>query len=816
MTDHLNDKNFCLAPWVHIHAYPNGRAYPCCLADFHEPIGNLRDNTMEEVWNNEGYRQLRKNMMENKPSSVCKKCYEHEANGLFSQRQSMNRSHGKYVDEVELTHEDGYHPEFKIRYWDVRFSNLCNFSCRSCGPVFSSNWFKEHVKMYGGKPSIDGKELAVIEYAGRSKHDIWDQMQAHLPYIDQIYFAGGEPLLMEEHYKILEKLIELGRTDINLQYNTNFSELKYKSKDVLELWKHFPKVSVGASLDASGARAELMRKGTVWRDIVKNRQRMIETVPHVDFYIAATVSLMNVIHVMDFHREWAEIGLIKPSDFNVNVLLGPDYYRVDALPVGFKHSVVAPAIERHLEWLAPLDTVTRATGGYRGLLTMMLATDNSRHLSEFLRVTKDLDNARDEKFWNTFPELLPINPANTMCILPWVGLETSPVGTARPCCLAEEEIPGEDGRFIRVADKPLIDIANSNYMRWMRASFKAGEKPATCAKCWKEEAAGRTSKRQHTLNKFKHRLKDVDIANNTVTNLWYLDLKLGNICNLKCRICGSWSSSKWAGEEIDYLKQTGASRDQIQRHTAYKMLKEGAWPRKAETFWASVETLLPNIEVLEFTGGEPFLIEEHYDLLERAVAAGHAGHIALHYNTNGTVYSDRLTALWPHFASVEIAFSIDNTGARFEYERYGAKWDEVTTNIDRYVALRAASSNITLQLCFTVNTLNVLYLHQLVAWADTVGFDNYHWNMLHGPEEMSIACLPVKYGEMVKEVLRHQPWAAEYQREVDGVIAMVSSGAAFSLISELHAKLAKTDLYRGQDLSTTHPALAKIINYAKT
>jgi radical SAM protein with 4Fe4S-binding SPASM domain len=807
-----NSKTFCMMPWVHMHAFADGRVYPCCFGDYHEPMGNLRDNTMAEIWNNPAYQTLRQNMLNNKPSSVCKKCYEQENSGIFSLRNSINQSHGKYVDEIELTANDGTHPEFKLRYWDVRFSNLCNFSCRSCGPVFSSNWYKEHVKMFGRKPEVDGRDLSVVEYAGRSKYDIWEQMQPHIPYLDQIYFAGGEPLIMEEHYMLLEKLIELGKTDINLQYNTNFSEMSYKGKSVVELWKHFSNVSVGASLDASHHRGELMRRGQQWDQVVENRRRMIAEVPHVDFYISATVSAMNVLHVLDFHREWVELGLIQPKDFDVNVLYSPDWYRIDILPENFKRQVVKPAYEKHLSWLSGVDTLTRASNGFCGALNMMMAEDRSNLLPAFRKQIDLLDGARGEDFWATFPELRVLKQNDNLCILPWISLETSPVGTARPCCLAEEEIVDENGLKMSVKQHSLDKIFNSNYMQDLRQQFRQGLKPKTCKKCWAEEAAGRTSKRLNTQVKFKESIKDIPVLQDTVDSIWFLDLKLGNICNLKCRICGSWSSSKWAGEEIDYLKQAGATKAEQKQHTAYQMLKQGAWPRESQQFWDSLDQLLPTVKYLEFTGGEPFLIQEHVDLLKRAADLGYAKNIGLHYNTNGTVYPTELEAIWADFNRVEIALSIDNVGSRFEYERYGADWFEVNNNVRKFESLKSSCANIDLQLCFTVNVLNVLYLADLLDWAKTVKFNNYHWNMLHGPEEMSIASLPDNAKNLIIQQLTQQFANTAFKKDVDNLISMMSNG--ISMDSKfLIEKLSVTDQYRNQHLSQTHPELAKILNY---
>lgn len=398
-------KVFCMLPWTHLHAFPDGRAYPCCLSNYWHPIGDLRKNTIEEIWNQDPYKTMRKNMLEDKPCIECSNCYEREKHGFFTLRNDSNRNYGHHINEIDLTEPDGTHRDFKIRYWDVRFSNLCNFSCRSCGPIFSSNWYNDHVKLYNRKPDVLGREMARVEYAAGDEDALVDQMLPHIPYLEQVYFAGGEPLIMKEHYFMLEKLFEAGKKDVRILYNTNFSELKYKDKHVFEYWKHFENVSVGASLDASGERAELMRKGTVWQQTLDNRRRMMQEVPHVDFYINTTISAMNVLHVLDFHKEWTELGLIRAKDWNVNICQSPEWFRVDILPEKFKNEVVIPAYERHIEWLEPQDNLQRATNGYKSVINLMRGGDSSHLLPKFRQEIDKLDLIRKENFWDTFPEL---------------------------------------------------------------------------------------------------------------------------------------------------------------------------------------------------------------------------------------------------------------------------------------------------------------------------------------------------------------------------------------------------------------------------
>jgi MoaA/NifB/PqqE/SkfB family radical SAM enzyme len=221
--------------------------------------------------------------------------------------------------------------------------------------------------------------------------------------------------------------------------------------------------------------------------------------------------------------------------------------------------------------------------------------------------------------------------------------------------------------------------------------------------------------------------------------LMFLDLKLGNICNLKCRICGSWSSSQFAAEDIAQLPQ-----DQQKKSHAYTMLRAGAWPRETDQFWSEIDHHLNDIRYIEFTGGEPFLIDQHFDMLQGMVDRGVAHQVEIHYNTNGTQYPPRGESIWRHFRKVEIAFSIDDVGNRFEYQRSNALWAEVCENMDRFRDLKEIHANIHLQICATVNVFNIRYIDQLAEWLDrnTDSFEFVYWNVMHDAWYFSVATLP--------------------------------------------------------------------------
>lgn len=396
-------KRFCIYPWIHLHAYPTGEAYPCCHAEMAVgPVGSTHTHTLKELWNSNRMRELRINMLKEKPDSYCKRCYEQESAGFFGGRQSANKHHGHHIDRIDTTASDGTVEQFEMTYWDIRFSNLCNLRCRSCGYIFSSQWYQDQVKLAGPEWA---KNNRVLNIAGRTETDMWEQLLPHLDYVEQIYFAGGEPLLMDEHYNILDELVRRKRFDVRLIYNTNFTHTDLKGKSVFEYWNQFDSVSVGASLDAMGPRAEYIRKGTNWETVEKNRKDMFKTCPNVDFYISPTLSIMNALHLPDFHQHWVNEGLIRAQDLNVNILQDPAHYRIDIATAQYKDKI-EKFYRSHINWINQQgDHLGRASQGFESAIKFMRATDNTHLLDGFWRKTHRLDEIRFEKWYNVLPEL---------------------------------------------------------------------------------------------------------------------------------------------------------------------------------------------------------------------------------------------------------------------------------------------------------------------------------------------------------------------------------------------------------------------------
>jgi len=397
-------------------------------------------------------------------------------------------------------------------------------------------------------------------------------------------------------------------------------------------------------------------------------------------------------------------------------------------------------------------------------------------------------------------------PNKQFCVLPWVSLEASPIGTVRPCCLADDEIKDDNGTKFQLATADFVDIQNSKHMKILRQDFLDGKKPQTCRKCWNEERSGRTSKRMHTLDRLKHILADQPWTADAKP-LMFLDLKLGNICNLKCRICGSWSSSTFAVEEIAH----DSSQDR-KNSFHYQMLKAGRWPRENQQFWQQIDQHLSDIRYIEFTGGEPFMIEEHFEMLRGIVDRGIAHQVEIHYNTNGTQYPRNAIDIWKHFRTVEIAFSIDDLDQRFEYQRDNAQWADVERNIKLFKSLRAEHPNIQLQCCSTVNVFNVRYIDQLAQWIVQQQFDFVYWNMLHEAWYLSIASLPEIAKQDIAQHLNDATIPSQYRAEFDRIIDFMTQGAS-SDGKKLQEEIRKLDQRRGQDLTKVAPEFAELIGY---
>lgn len=397
---------FCILPWIHMHPWPDGRVFTCCLSEHDAPIGNLNEMDLDECYNSDNMKSFRLDMLNDKKVSNCNRCYELEEVGHDTLRKRSNdefifEKYGLHEDKspiVQETKEDGSLDDVHLTYMDIRFSNICNMRCRTCGPDLSSQWFDEAVDSKFNRTP----EQKILQIR-KGNTAFMEQFDPYLHTVEKIYWAGGEPLLMDEHWYIMNKLVELGRTDVRIFYNTNFSKLTYKDEDAVELWKKFKNVSIGASLDAGWEKGEYLRKGTIWADTMANRERLKQELPQHDFNISCTVSIFNVLDVCNFYRKLCEIEFIEPKDFGVNILLGKHVHRATVLPLHLRTKAIEQ-IKETLAWIEGKDQVGRATDTFNSLLQFMEG-DDSHLLSDSMQEAKEMDRFRAETLFEVFPEL---------------------------------------------------------------------------------------------------------------------------------------------------------------------------------------------------------------------------------------------------------------------------------------------------------------------------------------------------------------------------------------------------------------------------
>lgn len=384
-------------PWVHLNVTPKGDIYPCCSNNYTDPYGNTKQTSLKEAFNNEQMKQLRLNMLNETPSKICEFCYKHEQAGPYSFRNYSKEHFANHFDEtVPTTKEDGTVDDFKMRYFDIRFSNICNFKCRTCGSEFSSQWGAEMRKHHDKNHPI----IIHADERGNLLEEVLDQVE----HIDLAYFAGGEPLITDEHYIILEEMIRKGRTDITLRYNTNASNIKYKNYDVLDLWKHFKKVELSCSLDHYGPRAEWLRHGTDWAKVESNLQEF-RKLDYVHFQINTVFSIFNYMTIGEFFDYLISKDLIRENDWYNSLYLAvhPSYYSAKSLPAEYKKEAEARANEFINRRQEKYPTVARLV---RDAVNFANESNTwQENKDTFFKHTLSIDRIRQESFYQTFPEL---------------------------------------------------------------------------------------------------------------------------------------------------------------------------------------------------------------------------------------------------------------------------------------------------------------------------------------------------------------------------------------------------------------------------
>jgi organic radical activating enzyme len=295
----------------------------------------------------------------------------------------------------------------------------------------------------------------------------------------------------------------------------------------------------------------------------------------------------------------------------------------------------------------------------------------------------------------------------------------------------------------------------------------------------------------------------LNIEQNSIENLISLDIKLGNLCNFKCRICGPDSSSKIAEEQVKHFEST-INLKQINL--------KGQWADNPQ-IWKMFEQVGNQLINIDFYGGEPFLVKQHEIFLNYLIEHGYAKKIRLHYNSNGSIYPTHLIEKWKLFREVDISFSIDNIGQRFELER-GGNWDQVENNLNNF--LKYKLSNMVLNIFTTINVQNIYYLDELINWVETKYFNALHFNMLENPPYFKINAMGTDLTKLVVDKLTQISPDRLKKYSIYSIIESLKlSNNSENLIDKLAEHMLKLDNIRNQKFIQTHPEIAQIIYKGK-
>lgn len=390
----IKQDSFCVMPWVHLYVGPDGNVLPCCVADQKFPMGNTNQQSLNNIINSEQFITLRSNMLNGLRSKECRRCYEQENLSLKSLRHSHN---SRWPDVVsEKLDPSGKIQNFQPRYLDIRLNNICNLKCRMCSGYYSSAIAQEEVELFG----LERSDRLPISISTRQS--IMSELTEYLPNCEEIYFAGGEPLITPEHYQILDNLIACNNTNLKIIYNTNFTNLTYKNKNVLDLWKNFSTVEVNASLDAQGAVAEYVRHGSQWHKIENNLEQLKQHCSHVKFRVTSTVGLLNVSSLLNLQKQWHQTGKLNINQFSLSVMIGPPHLTLTCLPLHHKQRL-EKLVEQHIKW-CQANGADKLANQWNDVVKYMWSSDNQHYLAEFRRLTHLIDQHRNESLLAVLPE----------------------------------------------------------------------------------------------------------------------------------------------------------------------------------------------------------------------------------------------------------------------------------------------------------------------------------------------------------------------------------------------------------------------------
>lgn len=357
--------------------------------------------------------------------------------------------------------------------------------------------------------------------------------------------------------------------------------------------------------------------------------------------------------------------------------------------------------------------------------------------------------------------------SETFCPIPWIFQAVRNNGDIRICCQAnvtenQGVVRHKDGRPYNAGRDNMEEARNAELMREVRKNMIAGKWSHECGRCQQEEAAGLNSRRQYELDNWKNFTINDAVYVTTPDgiikepNLEYYDLRFGNLCNLACRMCGPTDSHTWYEQWTDYhgnleYKDTHGVVKLTRNNNGRLTTTDYDW-HGSETFWEQLEANIPNIKHVYMAGGEPMMIERHYEFLQKCIDMGQSKKMILEYNTNMSNLPNRVLDMWTEFKQVRVGASMDGMGSVVEYQRWPLKWSQAYKNLQKLDEYAQKNNNILPWLACTVTAYNIWHIPEFMKWKlNESGFKKINatkkrpiitHHVAHGPKRVNVRVIP--------------------------------------------------------------------------
>lgn len=380
-------KTFCPLLFQHLATHPHGGVTHCCIADHRKAISasrdgdryyNLNRDTVHDTMNSQSYRTARLQVLDDKMPAACMRCYREEKRGVKSKRLIEIENYPEYTVGVarDATDDTGYMKDVQLDFVELRLGNVCNVACRTCNPASSSKWRNDYDKL---QDSLTFKLTSYNTMEGfrwPEREEFWEDLLQHCDRVKTFYINGGEPTLIKQHFKFLQRLADMGKTDIKLWYNINMTNM---NEDIIEIWRQFDHVKVSCSIDDLGKRNEYIRHPTKWDDVMRNFLRLKEEDFEID--VTQTVSWMNYSTLDEFwdffynkHDVWV----------HHNYVYDPDILSPAVLPKSIRDKI-------HEKFSKTFDE-----SRLQELLSLFNGPDQPNKWSQAIQYTRNLDKIRNQ------------------------------------------------------------------------------------------------------------------------------------------------------------------------------------------------------------------------------------------------------------------------------------------------------------------------------------------------------------------------------------------------------------------------------------